>query len=65
MIVTEDEADFVGSACAIAVTDTVEVLVADAGAENNPAALIVPMFESPPVSPFTCHVTAVLVLPET
>jgi hypothetical protein len=65
MIVTEDEADFVGSACAIAATDTLDVLVADAGAENNPSAVIVPTIVSPPVTPFTCHVTAVLVLPDT
>ena len=64
-IVTEEDADFVGSACAVAVTDIVDLLVADTGAANNPVVVIVPTLASPPVTPFTCHVTAVFVLPVT
>src|SRR5713101_7416141 len=63
--VTVAFADLLVSACAIAVTVTVAGLGTVAGAVYRPAVEIVPTVEFPPVTPFTCHVTAVLLLPVT
>ncbi|HLK05298.1 MAG TPA: hypothetical protein VKT53_12730 [Candidatus Acidoferrum sp.] len=61
MTVTLVESDFAASACEIAATLIVVVGTA-AGAVYRPPALIVPVAAPPPVTPFTCHVTAVLVV---
>src|SRR6266852_5386873 len=64
-IVTAAKADLVVSAWETAVTVTVAGLGAAAGAVYKPAAVIVPTVAFPPVTPFTCHVTAVFVVPVT
>ncbi len=58
---TVAEADFVVSATEIAVTVTEAGFGTALGAVYRPAALTVPCVESPPATPFTCQVTAVLV----
>ena len=62
---TDALADFVVSACEIAVTVTVAGVGTAEGAAYSPAAVTVPMVEFPPTTPFTCHVTAVLLVPPT
>lgn len=64
-IVTLAVAFFVVSACEIAFTVAVGVLGTLAGAVYTPEALMVPLVESPPATPFTCHVTLVLEVPVT
>jgi hypothetical protein len=59
VIVTCAEALLVLCACETAVTVTVAGEGTVAGAVYIPAASIVPCVESPPATPFTCHVTAV------
>jgi hypothetical protein len=49
----------------IACTETELGFGTTAGAKKFPEALIVPTVEFPPVTPLTCHVTAVLVVPVT
>jgi hypothetical protein len=63
--VTSAEATIVVSACEVAVTVTVVVVGNTLGAVYSPVELTVPMIASPPFSPFTCQVTAVLVEPVT
>jgi len=58
MIVTEAEADFVGSATETAVTVTGLGLGTAAGVKYTPAGVIVPTEALPPVTPLTCQVTA-------
>jgi len=60
VIVTVVLPDFVPSATETAVTVTVAGEGTAEGAVKSPLALIVPCVESPPVTPFTCQVTAVL-----
>lgn len=60
MIVTVAASDFVLSATEIAVTVTGFDAGTVAGAVKSPVALIVPVVAIPPVTPFTCQVTAVL-----
>lgn len=55
-------ADFVASAWLVAVTLTVAGEGKSAGAVNTPLALIVPVVAEPPATPFTFHVTLVLVV---
>jgi hypothetical protein len=62
VMVTVAEADLVASACETAVTVTVAGLGTLAGALKTPAVEIVPVVAFPPVTPFTCQVTAVLVV---
>ncbi len=62
VMVTVAEADLVASACEMAVTVTVAGLGTVAGALNTPKVEIVPVVALPPVTPFTCQVTAVLVV---
>ena len=64
VIVTVALSNFVLSAAEIAIT----VTALDgtlAGAVYSPVALIVPVVAFPPVTLFTCHVTAVFAVPET
>jgi hypothetical protein len=63
--VTLADADFVMSACDTAVTVTVAGLGTAEGAVYSPEEVIVPTVEFPPVTPFTCQVTAVLEVPVT
>lgn len=63
--VTTAGAAFVVSATEVAVTVTVVELGSFVGAVYKPVVLTVPMIASPPVSPFTLHVTEVLVEPVT
>lgn len=71
-MVTVALADLVGSACETAVTETEAGLGTAEGARNI-ASLAVPktvvemrpLVEFPPLTPLTCHVTAVLVDPDT
>lgn len=49
----------------IAVTVTVFLAGTTAGAVYVPAALIVPVADAPPSTPFTCHATTVFDVPET
>lgn len=63
--VTTAEAAFVVSATEVEVTVTVVELGSFVGAVYKPVVLTVPMIASPPVSPFTLHVTEVLVDPVT
>jgi hypothetical protein len=63
--VTLADADFVVSACDTAVTVTVAGLGTAEGAVYSPDVEIVPTVESPPVTPLTCQVTAVLEVPVT
>lgn len=49
----------------IARTVTVLLVGTVAGAVYTPDALIVPVAELPPVTPFTCHVTSVFDVPDT
>jgi hypothetical protein len=60
--VTAAEADLVESACDTAVTVTVAGLGTDAGAVYKPELEIVPTVALPPTTPFTCQVTAVLLV---
>jgi len=62
--VTAALAVLVESATAIAVTVTCSGCVGE-GALYRPVAEIVPVWLLPPVTPLTCHVTAVLVEPVT
>jgi hypothetical protein len=57
--------DFVVSAWDTAVTVTVAGLGTAEGAVYSPEVEIVPTDEFPPVTPFTCQVTAVLEVPVT
>src|SRR5271155_4900357 len=61
-MVTVAEADLVVSACEMAVTVTVAGLGTAAGAVKTPDVEIVPVVVFPPVTPFTCQVTAVLLV---
>jgi hypothetical protein len=71
-MVTVAVADFVGSACEMAVTETEAGLGTPEGAKYN-ASFVVPrtvvetspLLAFPPLTPFTCHVTPVLDDPET
>ena len=70
--VTVAEADFVGSACETAVTETVAGLGTADGPRYRasfdvPGTVVEtrPMVELPPLTPLTCQVTAVLALPLT
>jgi hypothetical protein len=64
--VTVADPDFVTSACATALTITgLFGLGTTAGAVYNPAPSTVPTLAFPPDTPFTCHATAVFVLPLT
>jgi len=65
VIVTAEEEVLEVSACATAVTVTVAGFGTVAGAVNKPDVLIVPCVVSPPLTPLTCHVTAVFVVFET
>jgi hypothetical protein len=49
---------FVGSACKTAAIVTADGVGMSRGAVYRPVASIVPCVGSPPVVPFTCHVTA-------
>ena len=62
LIVTCAAALLLVCACETAVTVTVAGEGTVAGATYIPDALIVPCVASPPATPFTCHVTAVLVV---
>jgi hypothetical protein len=62
LIVTLAESDFVGSATEIAVTVTVGGTGTLLGAVYRPFVSIVPTVLFPPVTPFTCQVTAVFVV---
>jgi hypothetical protein len=62
VMVTVAEADLVVSACETAVTVTVAGLGTVAGAVKAPDVEIIPVVAFPPVTPFTCQVTAVLVV---
>lgn len=62
VMVTVAEADLVVSAWETAVTVTVAGLGTVAGAVYKPAVEIVPTVLLPAVTPFTCHVTAVLLV---
>jgi hypothetical protein len=62
VIVTGAEADFVVSAWDTAVTVTVAGLGTAAGPVYKPEPEIVPTVALPPITPFTCHVTAVLLV---
>jgi hypothetical protein len=62
VMVTDADADFVESACEMAVTMTVAGLGRVAGAVKSPEVEIVPAVEFPPVTPFTCQVTALLLV---
>src|ERR671923_1004148 len=62
VMVTCAEADFVASACDTAVTVTVAGLGTTAGAVYRPELEIVPIVALPPLTPFTCQVTAVLLV---
>jgi len=53
--------DAVGEATLTAVTVTESVVGSTAGGVYTPAAVMVPTLLLPPVTPFTCQVTAVLV----
>src|SRR5438445_8289731 len=64
-IVTVAAPDFVGSACAAAVTGTVAGLGTDEGAMYSPVEEIVPTVALPPVTPATLQVAAVLLVPVT
>jgi hypothetical protein len=64
-IVTVAEADFVVSATLVAVTLTELGLRPLAGAVYNPSVDTVPTEVLPPFTPFTVHVTFVLLLPVT
>jgi hypothetical protein len=59
----EPEAD--GLAAETAVTVTVAGLGTELGAVYSPVALMLPTFALPPVTPFTCQVTVVFVVPVT
>src|SRR5690348_14467013 len=63
--VTTARAVLVVSACAITVMVIDVLLGRTFGALYNPFVSIVPLMLSPPVAPFTCQVTAVLVDPVT
>jgi len=63
VIVTLAEALFVASASEIAVTVAAGGFGTVLGAVKIPEALIVPKVAFPPVTPFTCHVTTVFVVP--
>lgn len=65
VIVTCADAFLLVSAWETAVTVTAAGEGTVAGAVYIPVALIVPCVESPPATPFTCHVTAVLEVFET
>ena len=65
VIVSVAEADLVESAWAIAVTVTLAGLGTAEGAVYRPEVEMVPCVESPPVTPLTCQVTAVFVVPVT
>jgi predicted anti-sigma-YlaC factor YlaD len=60
--VTVAEADLLVSACEMAVTVTVAGFGTAVGAVYRPAVEIVPTVLLPPATPFTCHVTAVLLV---
>ena len=62
VIVTCAEADLVVSACETAVTVTAAGFGTVPGAEYRPELEIVPAAVFPPVTPFTCQVTAVLLV---
>jgi hypothetical protein len=62
---TVAEADFVGSACEIAVTVTLAGLGTEAGPTYKPVVAIVPTEELPPVTVLTCQVIVVFELPVT
>jgi hypothetical protein len=62
VIVTCAAAVFVDCACETAVTVTTGEEGTAAGAVYIPVGSTIPCVESPPVTPFTCHVTAVLEL---
>src|SRR5437764_207988 len=62
VMVTCAEADFVGSACDTAVTVTAAGFGTTAGAVYRPELDIVPTVALPPLTPFTCQVTAVLLV---
>src|SRR5579864_2411843 len=71
-MVTVAVADFVGSACEIAVTETDAGLGTADGARYSPSLFVPntvvetsPFVELPPLTPLTCQVTAVFVDPET
>ncbi len=64
-MVTAAGADFVASASNTTVTVTFAGLGTCAGAVYTPEALIVPVMAVPPTRPFTCHWTAVFVVPVT
>jgi hypothetical protein len=59
------DADLVTSACEIADTVTVEGVGTNDGAAYIPDPSTVPTVEFPPVTPFTCHETSVLLVPLT
>ncbi|MGH9208426.1 MAG: hypothetical protein ACRD1G_18045, partial [Acidimicrobiales bacterium] len=63
--VTLADADLVISACETAATVTVAGLGTAAGAVYSPDVETVPTVALPPVTPFTCQVTAVLLVPVT
>lgn len=65
VIVTCADAVLLGSACETAVTLTVAGFGTLAGAAYIPTEEIVPRVASPPLTPFTCQVTAVLAALET
>src|SRR5437764_10060132 len=65
MTATAPEADFVVSACEIAFTTTDAGFGRVDGAAYKPPGVIVPTAEFPPVTLFTCHVTAVFDVPVT
>jgi len=65
VMVTLADADFVLSACNIAVTVTVAGEGTTEGAVYSPEVSIVPDVAFPPLVPFTCQVTAALLVPWT
>lgn len=62
VMVTDADADWVESACEIAVTVTPAGLGTLVGAVKSPDVEMVPVVEFPPVTPLTCQVTALLVV---
>src|SRR5437660_679950 len=62
VIVICAEDDLLGSACDMAVTVTVAGLGTVTGPVYKPELEIVPVVVFPPVTPFTCQVTAVLLV---
>jgi len=62
VMVTVAEADLLVSACETALTVTIAGLGTVAGAVKTPNVEIVPVVALPPVTPFTCQVTAVLLV---